>query len=254
MYRIIRVSWEWPYENAPKPSCHPKRPATHAFRLTKLAEPILTSCTKSDSATRAADQRVCAHGRACNEPLLASAPVLSQCQSDTCGVPPCFPYESGFACPRPQRQPGYRFASRYRPSLRFCKTGNEDQMEILKFLLVLVSDLRAALIRNVSFGCFNYATRAVFITPAGLPVYSLQRPPIHHPPFVFRRRATRRRMEITCGGSRAAENKRLNTRGRDSINRQPVNGLPELADFARIFMDSRRKRRVPPHKQIRIVK
>jgi len=43
----------------------------------------------------------------------------------------------------------------------------------------------------------------------GLPVYSLQRPPIHHPPFVFRRCATGRRMEITCCASRAAENKRL---------------------------------------------
>ena len=37
-------------------------------------------------------------------------------------------------------------------------------------------------------------------------------------------------MEITCGGRAPPKNKRLNVRGRHSINRQPINGLkfPEV--------------------------
>src|SRR6266536_2575718 len=57
MYRMMRVSWECPYENVPKPSCQPNRPIIQAFRLTKLAEAIFTSCTKFDSAIEAEAQR-----------------------------------------------------------------------------------------------------------------------------------------------------------------------------------------------------
>src|SRR6266481_6936581 len=62
-------------------------------------------------------------------------------------------------------RPGYRFASMYWPSPRFCKTGEEDQTENVKFSFLFFSDPRAAM-------------NGFFKTPAGLPVYSPTRHPL----------------------------------------------------------------------------
>ena len=43
-------SWEWEYENAPKPSCHSNRPATQRSLLMKPEAPDYTLPTISDSA------------------------------------------------------------------------------------------------------------------------------------------------------------------------------------------------------------